>query len=141
MLDLSILNFLLPVNTLYFKEVNGDTKVHEDRLHLYSLISGTPVWHGSADTVINTSKGLDWKRAFAITLWFLSTPSSSIADALADYESAFLGHSQYGEYAVSPKPPYQEQIIDEANNSETYDIKYHLLKVTKFSCVTVEVSI
>ena len=101
-----------------------------DRLHLYALISGTPVWRGSGNSVINTSKGLDWKRAFAITLWFLSTPSSSIADALADYEAAFLGHPQHGQYAVAPKPGYDIKLnMPSETSDEIYDIKFHILKV------------
>ena len=114
--------------------------MEEDRLRLYALISGTPVWPGSGGLLINTSKGLDWKRAFAIALWFLSTPASSIADALADYESAFLGHPQYGEYAAPPKPTYSEDQVKE-NNSEPYDIKYHLLKVSHkiWCCFTIGV--
>ena len=103
-------------------------------MHLYALISGTPVWRGSENSVINTSEGLDWKRAFAITLWFLSTPSSSIADALADYESAFLGHPQYGQYAVAPKPAYEVEAPTESETSlEIYDMKYHLIKVIEFT--------
>ena len=90
------------------------------------------MWPGSAGSLINTLKGLDWKRAFAVTLWFLSTPSSSIADALADYESAFLGHPQYGDYAVPPKPTYKESLADEGDQCEPYDIKFHLVKVMLF---------
>ena len=88
------------------------------------------MWRGSGSSTVNTSKDLDWKRAFAITLWFLSTPSSSIADALADYESAFLGHPQYGQYAIAPKPSYDET---PSSFFEPYDIKYHLLKVTRYN--------
>ena len=112
------------------QEVNADSKLAVDRLHLFALISGTPVWQGSGNSVINTSKGLDWKRAFAITLWFLSTPSSSIADALADYEAAFLGHPQHGQFAVAPKPAYDIKLnMLSETSDETYDIKFHILKL------------
>ena len=116
----------------YLKEVNADSKLASDRLHLYALISGTAVWRGSGNSLINTSKGLDWKRAFAITLWYLSTPSSSIADALADYEAAFSGHPQHGQYAVAPKPTYQSEAqMPSETSREPYDIKFHILKVIK----------
>lgn len=111
------------------KEANADSKLAEDRLHLYALISGTPVWWKSENSKINTLNDLDWKRAFAVSLWFLSTPSSSIADALAEYETAFLGHPQYGKYAVSPRPTYEVDTQVSARISENHDIKFHLLKV------------
>ena len=111
------------------KEANADTKLAEDRLHLYALISGTPVWWRSENSKINTLNDLDWKRAFAVTLWFLSTPSSSIADALAEYESAFLGHPQYGQYAAAPRPTYENEKQAPSDRYENHDIKFQLLKV------------
>jgi len=111
------------------QEANADSKLAEDRLHLYALISGTPVWWKSENSKINTLNDLDWKRAFAVSLWFLSTPSSSIADALAEYETAFLGHPQYGKYAVSPRPTYEVDTQVSARISENHDIKFHLLKL------------
>ena len=115
------------------KETNADKELVDDRLHLYSLISGTPVWWKSENSKINTMKNLDWKRAFAVALWFLSTPSSSIADALAEYESAFLGHPQYGQYAIAPKPTYEVEAQIPTERSENHDLKYHLLKVVNIT--------
>ena len=118
-----------------FKEAQGDALLSKGRLHLYAISSGTPVWSGSGNSIVNTLDGLDWKRAFAIILWFLSTPSSSIADALADYESAFSGHPQYGQYANAPIPAYDDHLGNAYDISNPSDIKYHLLKVPQVKAI------
>ena len=101
------------------------------------MISGTPVWWNSENSKINTLNDLDWKRAFAVTLWFHSTPSSSIADALAEYESAFLGHPQYGQYAAAPRPIYENEKQAPSDRYENHDIKFQLLRyiIDRFSLI------
>ena len=113
-------------------EVQGDAHMEDKRLRLYSLISGVPVWQGSNGALINTCAGLDWKRAFGTILWNLSTPVSSIADAVSSYEAAFKGQSEDRKYAVPPKPGYCENNLADNKKpecDEPHDIKYHLLKL------------
>ena len=64
------------------------------------------MWPASDDRVVNTCQGLDWLRALAVTLWFHTSPVSSIPDALAVFEDAFRGVSQYGAYAAQPHPSH-----------------------------------
>lgn len=40
------------------------------RLALYSLLAAAPTHHAS-HTTVNTCRGLDWRRAFALHLWWV----------------------------------------------------------------------
>ena len=55
---------------------------------------------------MNTCQGLDWLRALAVTLWFHTSPVSSVPDALSVFEDAFRGVSQFGPYAAPPHPAH-----------------------------------
>ena len=89
----------------------------------------------STNGAVNTYKSLDWKRAFAAHLWYLTHPLSSVSDALYHFEKAFLGTSAHGVYAAAPKPCYLEEdkpvVIAgvEPDSCLPQDVKYHLLKL------------
>ena len=104
------------------QEVRADQHVDDERLKLYALLSGTPVWPASDDKTINACQGLDWTRALAVVLWFFCTPVSSVSDALAAFEDAFQGLSPFGAYAQAPRPRLGLQ-------EDAFDVKYHLLKL------------
>jgi len=106
--------------------LKADPHLHPDRLRLYAMISGTPVWHGSSDKLFNTCDGLEWQRALAVTLWFHTPPTASVSDALTVFEDAFQGLSQFGAYASPPLPEYFQ---DRESTDQVYDIRYHLLKL------------
>ena len=80
------------------------------------------MWPASDDRVVNTCQGLDWLRALAVTLWFHTSPISSIPDALDVFEDAFRGVSQYGAYAAQPHPSH-------TSAEDVYDVRYHLIKL------------
>ena len=96
-------------------------------IHLY--FSGNPVWPGT-DLTVNTCDNLDWLRAFGTHLWYLTSPAASISDALNLYEEAFQKETtQFGAYAKPPCPSYLVATPAEAENDNTFDIRFHLLKL------------
>ncbi|CAF97362.1 unnamed protein product, partial [Tetraodon nigroviridis] len=65
-----------------------DCYLPEERLRIFALLAGKPVWHSSGSEV-NVCAELDWKRCLAVHLWFMLPPTASVADALTRYEAAF----------------------------------------------------
>ncbi|KAJ9574028.1 hypothetical protein L9F63_008554, partial [Diploptera punctata] len=106
-----------------WQEVEADSFVHRDRMKLLMLVAGIPLFTGTHDT-INVCEGLDWKRAFALHLWYMCSPVASITDALLQYEQAFAPENEQNVYAKSPEPSY-------CSNEEqrVWDMCYHLLKL------------
>ncbi|XP_061658475.1 nuclear pore complex protein Nup98-Nup96 isoform X2 [Syngnathoides biaculeatus] len=118
-----------------------DAYLTEERLRIFTLLAGKPVWQTS-DSVVNTCSRLDWKRCVAVHLWFTLPPTASVADALAKYQDAFQGSCEGGKYACKPLPPYledkQTDVSDEEDDDEEeeeeskrplYDVCFHLLKL------------
>uniref|UniRef100_A0A8C4RUE3 Nuclear pore complex protein Nup98-Nup96 n=1 Tax=Erpetoichthys calabaricus TaxID=27687 RepID=A0A8C4RUE3_ERPCA len=101
---------LLSMQLVDWCNLQIDSHIQEERLRVYTLLSGKPVWQ-SSDGFINVCSGLDWKRCVAIHLWYMLSPTATIADALCKYEEAFLvnmGDTQ--KYACAPLPLYLEDI-------------------------------
>lgn len=109
-----------------WQESRTDKFIEGQRLKLYSLLAGNPVWPGTELTV-NTCEKLDWLRAFGLHLWYLTSPASSISDALNLYEEAFQKDTtEYGAYARPPRPHYAS---NDTCDSDLFDIQFHLLKL------------
>ncbi|KYM75978.1 Nuclear pore complex protein Nup98-Nup96 [Atta colombica] len=111
-----------------WQETNVDENLTIDRLKLFMLIAGEPLISSKHGT-INVCEDLDWKRAFAIHLWYLSPPTSSITDALDLYETSF-NTMEAQAYAAIPEPEYRENDYDaELNNGKRiHDLCFQLLK-------------
>ncbi|XP_012057062.1 PREDICTED: nuclear pore complex protein Nup98-Nup96 [Atta cephalotes] len=112
-----------------WQETNVDENLTIDRLKLFMLIAGEPLISSKHGT-INVCEDLDWKRAFAIHLWYLSPPTSSITDALDLYETSF-NTMEAQAYAAIPEPEYRENDYDaELNNGKRiHDLCFQLLKL------------
>uniref|UniRef100_A0A3B3T4H9 Nuclear pore complex protein Nup98-Nup96 n=1 Tax=Paramormyrops kingsleyae TaxID=1676925 RepID=A0A3B3T4H9_9TELE len=127
---------LLAMQLVDWQRMQTDSFLQEDRLRVFSLLAGKPVWE-STDSTINVCSELDWKRCVAVHLWYMLPPIASVADALCMYEAAF----QVGDkYACPPLPPYldncecevlEEQELQEVGEPrrQLYDICFHLLKL------------
>lgn len=88
-------------------EVQADARMAEERVALYSLAAGLPVWGGSGGQV-NTCEGLEWRRALAQHLWYLAHPVASVGDALHQFRAAWEGGGAEGQYCEAPRPSYAE---------------------------------
>ncbi|RUS87265.1 hypothetical protein EGW08_004945 [Elysia chlorotica] len=101
--------------------------ITELRQKVYCLLAGQLVWQ-SQETQINTCEGLDWKRAFAMHLWYKSAANASVQHSLKQYQHGFQGTKHSKAYCAAPLPPYLEEEKEEAaENEHIYDTTYHLL--------------
>uniref|UniRef100_A0A8C1VCF4 Nuclear pore complex protein Nup98-Nup96 n=1 Tax=Cyprinus carpio TaxID=7962 RepID=A0A8C1VCF4_CYPCA len=128
---------LLALQLSDWNNMQTDSFIEEDRLRIFALLAGKPVWQ-STDSCINVCSELDWKRCVAVHLWYMLPPTASVADALAKYESAFQGSEEVKRYACPPLPPYVDELellgldeeMDETESKKPlFDICFHLLKL------------
>lgn len=112
-----------------WQETDVDENLTIDRLKLFMLVAGEPLISSKHGT-INVCEDLDWKRAFAIHLWYLSSPTCSITDALDLYEASF-NTSESQMYAAVPEPEYRANDYDAelSNGKRIHDLCFHLLKL------------
>lgn len=112
-----------------WQETDVDENLTIERLKLFMLIAGEPLISSKHGT-INVCESLDWKRAFAVHLWYLSPPTSSITDALDLYEASF-NTTETEVYAATPEPEYKENDYDteSSKGKRIYDLCFHLLKL------------
>ena len=109
-----------------------DKFVTEDRLKIYALLAGELAWRG-----IEVCGDLDWKRAFALHLWYQRSSSGLVSDAMTSYEDSFKGRTSTGTCAAEPSPSYlanTQEILPEGDPEETdhkaiRDTCYHLIKL------------
>ncbi|KAM6907662.1 nuclear pore complex protein Nup98-Nup96 [Xenentodon cancila] len=123
---------LLALQLADWNRMQTDCYLTEERLRIFTLLAGKPVWQ-SSDSVVNVCSELDWKRCVALHLWFMLPPTASVADALTKYEAAFQGSAEGGKYCCAPLPPYLQQAEPDEEEEESkrplYDICFHLLKL------------
>ncbi|XP_011861839.1 PREDICTED: nuclear pore complex protein Nup98-Nup96 isoform X3 [Vollenhovia emeryi] len=112
-----------------WQETDVDENLTIERLKLFMLVAGEPLISSKHGT-INVCEDLDWKRAFAIHLWYLSPPTCSITDALDLYETSFNA-TEAQAYAAVPEPEYRENEYDAelSNGKRIHDLCFHLLKL------------
>ncbi|KAI5620164.1 nuclear pore complex protein Nup98-Nup96, partial [Silurus asotus] len=127
---------LLALQLADWNRMQTDSFIQEERLHIFALLAGKPVWEAT-ECYINVCSELDWKRCLAVHLWYMLPPTASVADALAKYEAAFQGLDDGRKYACAPLPPYMddaeqddlEEMEDTESKKPLYDICFHLLKL------------
>nr|XP_053652021.1 nuclear pore complex protein Nup98-Nup96-like [Cherax quadricarinatus] len=109
-------------------EGGTDALMAPSRLVLYSLLAAAPT-HQASHTTVNTCQGLDWRRAFALHLWYVCPATSTISEALQEYEQAAGLRGDAPSYCEAPLPPYLAYQALPNGMKASYDICYHLLKL------------
>ncbi|XP_053312712.1 nuclear pore complex protein Nup98-Nup96 isoform X2 [Spea bombifrons] len=128
---------LVALQLVDWHKLHVDGFIGEERLRVFSLLSGNPVWRSSDKKSVNVCAQLDWKRALAVHLWYMLPPTASVAQALAMYEAAFQGAEDGVPYACYPLPPYLEdaevglndELLPAGSASLQRDVCFHLLKL------------
>ncbi|KAM9247526.1 nuclear pore complex protein Nup98-Nup96 isoform 2-T2 [Leptosomus discolor] len=125
---------LLTMQLVDWHRLQADCFIQGERLRVFALLAGKPVWQLSERISINVCSLLDWKRCVAVHLWYLLPPTASISKALAMYESAFQNTAECDKYACCPLPPYLEDsgcVIEDDDNvgRPLRDVCFHLLKL------------
>ncbi|XP_036715493.1 nuclear pore complex protein Nup98-Nup96 isoform X7 [Balaenoptera musculus] len=125
---------LLTMQLVDWHQLQADCFIQEERLRIFALLAGKPVWQLSEQKQINVCSQLDWKRSLAVHLWYLLPPTASISKALSMYEEAFQNTSEGDRYACCPLPSYLEDsgfVVEEEQDSQRplQDVCFHLLKL------------
>uniref|UniRef100_A0A8C6DZA3 Nuclear pore complex protein Nup98-Nup96 n=1 Tax=Moschus moschiferus TaxID=68415 RepID=A0A8C6DZA3_MOSMO len=125
---------LLTMQLVDWHQLQADCFIQEERLRIFALLAGKPVWQLSEQKQINVCSQLDWKRSLAVHLWYLLPPTASISKALSMYEEAFQNTSEGDRYARCPLPSYLEgsgYVVEEEQDSQRplQDVCFHLLKL------------
>ncbi|XP_066106825.1 nuclear pore complex protein Nup98-Nup96 isoform X5 [Saccopteryx bilineata] len=125
---------LLTMQLVDWHQLQADCFIQDERLRIFALLAGKPVWQLSEQKQINVCSQLDWKRSLAVHLWYLLPPTASISRALSMYEEAFQNTSEGDRYACSPLPSYLEgsgYVVEEEQDSRRplQDVCFHLLKL------------
>ncbi|KAK7807158.1 hypothetical protein U0070_018149 [Myodes glareolus] len=125
---------LLTMQLADWHQLQADSFIQDERLRIFALLAGKPVWQLSEQKQINVCSHLDWKRALAVHLWYLLPPTASISKALSMYEEAFQNTSEGDKYACSPLPSYLEGfgcMVEEEKDTRRplQDVCFHLLKL------------
>ncbi|KAB1272949.1 Nuclear pore complex protein Nup98-Nup96, partial [Camelus dromedarius] len=125
---------LLTMQLVDWHQLQADCFIQDERLRIFALLAGKPVWQLSEQKQINVCSQLDWKRSLAVHLWYLLPPTASISRALSMYEEAFQNTSEGDRYACSPLPSYLEgsgYVVEEEQDSQRplQDVCFHLLKL------------
>lgn len=92
--------------------------ITDEMKRIYLLLSGIP-----SKNEVNIFKDVDWKRAFAMHLWYIVQNGAQIESAIEMYRRAF---DEVG-YAEKPSPPY----IKNYTEDRTFDVLYHILLLYK----------
>ncbi|XP_015686037.1 nuclear pore complex protein Nup98-Nup96-like, partial [Protobothrops mucrosquamatus] len=80
---------LLALQLADWHQLQADVFIRDERLRIFCLLAGKPVWQLSEKRTINVCSQLDWKRSLGIHLWFLLPSTAPLSKALSMYEAAF----------------------------------------------------
>lgn len=105
-----------------WQDVEADKYIEEKRLRALMIVAGLPIFE-SNQGVINIFDDMDWIKALAYHLWYLTSPTSSITDALFAYEQT-LEATKIEE--ISPKPIYAEK-YEAKTEKPIKDLRHHIL--------------
>ncbi|XP_052868912.1 nuclear pore complex protein Nup98-Nup96 [Anopheles cruzii] len=110
-----------------WQDSEADRFIDPRRLQVFMAIAGVPVM-SSSHGAINLFESVDWMKSLAMHLWYLSTPTASITDALIGYEHSFESTDYY---TLPPVPPYTRRFQPNAGSGDraVRDVRFHLLKL------------
>ena len=111
-------------------ECGADTTLSPARLLLYVLIAGQAT-HICRETTINVFRGLDWRRALGLHLWYLCPSTCSVSEGLLAYErGAGIAKTDSEQYCQKPLPRYLlSHTRPDSTANVGFDMSYHLIKL------------
>ncbi|XP_044274493.1 nuclear pore complex protein Nup98-Nup96 isoform X2 [Varanus komodoensis] len=129
---------LLALQLTDWQQLQADAFIQEERLRIFALLAGKPVWPLSERRTVNVCSQLDWKRCIGIHLWYLLPSTAPLSAALSMYEAAFQDSVEGDRYACPPLPPYLEGsgcVLEEGDAQQPLrDVCFHLLKLYSDRC-------
>ena len=107
------------VNT--WMERNTVSQIDEIILRIYMLVSGVMDCSYLNEfflNEVNICKSLDWKRVLAMHIWYATSDSSTLNEAIQLYTEGFENLKFYAKPAATWK---------ESKRMDVYDVQYHML--------------
>ncbi|XP_030369193.1 nuclear pore complex protein Nup98-Nup96 [Scaptodrosophila lebanonensis] len=118
-----VVRLLLEEQLHAWQKSKSDKYITIERLKMFMLAAGVPLMHSSHGP-INMLEDSNWITVLALQLWYFTAPTSSITDALIEYDKAFNADECY---ANPPTPAYEG--LSNTSSNPVYDLRYHLLQL------------
>ncbi|XP_060650222.1 nuclear pore complex protein Nup98-Nup96 isoform X1 [Drosophila nasuta] len=121
-----VVRMLLEEQLFAWQQSKSDKYITLERLKMFMLAAGVPMMQ-SSQGAINLLEDINWLTVLALQLWYFTQPTSSITDALLEYDKAFQAEECYAE---PPHPSYKETTQQPTTRTQpVYDLRYHLLQL------------
>ncbi|XP_033244064.1 nuclear pore complex protein Nup98-Nup96-like [Drosophila miranda] len=121
----AVVRMLLEEQLFAWQQSKSDKYIHLNRLKMFMMAAGVNMMQ-SSQGVINLMADNSWLTVVGMELWYFREPTSSITDALIEYDKAFQSEECYAE---PPSPTYKGVPTAEERKKPVYDLRYHLLQL------------
>ncbi|XP_001358641.3 nuclear pore complex protein Nup98-Nup96 [Drosophila pseudoobscura] len=121
----AVVRMLLEEQLFAWQQSKSDKYIHLNRLKMYMMAAGVNMMQ-SSQGVINLMEDNNWLTVVGMELWYFREPTSSITDALIEYDKAFQSEECFAE---PPSPTYKGVPTAEERKKPVYDLRYHLLQL------------
>ena len=118
-----------------WRQQEADGFINRNRLKIYALCAGLLVFpissgdrHSSKPTFLAVYEGLDWKRCFALHLWFEQPAPCGIPEAISSYSDHVSSLNAENVAPEQSPTPYYREVDPKLPASEAEDICYRLIK-------------
>lgn len=119
----AVVRLLLEEQLFAWQQSKSDKYISLERIKMFMLAAGVPLMTSSHGP-INLLEDGNWLNVLALQLWYFTAPTSTITDALLEYDNAFQAEELY---ANEPKPSYNK--VPYKSKKPVYDLRYHLLQL------------
>lgn len=119
----AVVRMLMEEQLFAWQQSKSDKYISLERLKMFMLAAGVPLMQSSQGP-INLLEDSNWLTVVALQLWYFTAPTSSITDAVLEYDKAFQADECYAE---APKPNYKGTPY--VSEHPVYDLRYHLLQL------------
>ncbi|TDG47551.1 hypothetical protein AWZ03_005990 [Drosophila navojoa] len=119
----AVVRLLMEEQLFAWQQSKSDKYISLERIKMFMLAAGVPLMMSSHGP-INLLEDGNWLNVLALQLWYFTAPTSTITDALLEYDKAFQAEELY---ADEPKPSYSGTPYKSKN--PVYDLRYHLLQL------------
>ncbi|BFF91513.1 nuclear pore complex protein Nup98-Nup96 [Drosophila madeirensis] len=121
----AVFRMLMEEQLFAWQQSKSDKFIHLNRLKMYMMAAGVNMMQSSQGT-INLMEDNSWLTVVGLELWYFRAPTSSITDALMEYDKAYQSEECY---ADPPSPTYKGVSAAAETKKPVYDLRYHLLQL------------
>ncbi|XP_064549143.1 nuclear pore complex protein Nup98-Nup96 [Drosophila montana] len=119
----AVVRLLLEEQLFAWQQSKSDKYISLERIKMFMMAAGVPLMQSSHGP-INLLEDGSWLTVLALQLWYFTAPTSTITDAMLEYDKAFQADELYAE---EPRPSYKGAPY--TSKTSVYDLRYHLLQL------------